>query len=201
MNEEMPFDVPQGMSFSVFDHYNRGRFFYANAQVLEKKQSWHEYGWCINAAVYSCQAIYEIIYSHVDNPDNPEGRWHGFIGEYKANVRHYDLIGSYRVQDFHRGAIALLPGCTTMHGPVVLKTSKQRGSSATFLVDEGKKISKTKRNASIKFNRPISTHNTKIEANNGEMLSALDMIKEYLEDLHELLKKRAPTYDWGEGFE
>lgn len=193
-------NIPQGTDFSVFDHYNRARFFYQNAKTCHDNQNWHEYSWCISSAVYSCQAIYEIIYSYVNNPDAPEGRWHDFKEEYGTNVRHANLIASYRLQDFHRGAIALLPNFTAMYGPVTLKTSKQKGSSAKVIVDEGKKLSTTKRNAAIKYNRPISTHDTKIEAGNGEMISAIDMLKEYLEDIHPLVKKRAQAFDWGDSF-
>ncbi len=180
-------DIPQGMYFSVVDHCQRSLFFHENAKMLAEKGNWKEYSWCVNAAIYSCRSVYEIILDHTGDPDNPVGGWHTVIDGYEKKVRHHNLIGNYRVQDFHRGAIALLPNFQAIYGPIRLRTSQQKGSSAVLLLQEGVKTSLVKKNASVKYNRPISICNTKIETDGGNMVSALDIIAEYIEDINSIL--------------
>lgn len=186
-----------GMDFSVRDHFLRGCFFFDNAARAKDENNWQTFGWLIGASIYSFQAIYEILLSHTKDENNYIGRWHSLINSYKINVRHSSIVTSYRVQDFHRGAISLYPGVESFYGPVKLKTSKQKGSAASVYVDNGENIENKERNAAVKFDRPINISDSKISTESG-LMCPLEMLKEHLTDLHPLLKIAAPSLDWGE---
>jgi hypothetical protein len=131
-------NMPIGMEFSIQDHFTRACFFLDNAIRKKKEENWREFGWCIATSIYSFQAIYEISYSHVNDESNHIGCWHRLVDEY-TNIRHYGVVGSYRVQDFHRSAISFYPHIQSFHGPVTVKTSKQKGSKAQVVIGNGKK--------------------------------------------------------------
>jgi len=188
---------PQGVDFSVFDHFGRAKFFLEQAIQLQNNGDWKVFSWCVNSSIYSCRAIKEVIENYVDDPNTPQGRWHDFDEAYFEKVRHVELIGSYRVQDFHRSAISFVQNFTAQHGAVKLKTSKQFGSEAKASIDSSGKVNETKkRNASIKFDRPIFISSGNITLEDNSTMPIQNMVHEYLEDLYKLVKTRAQSLPW-----
>ena len=186
--------LPQGIEFSIFDHFGRAKFFLEQAIIFQNHGDWKVFSWFINTSIYSCRAIKEVIECHAK--DFPQSMWQDFDEDY-SNVRHSTLIATYRVQDFHRSAISFLPGFTAQHGVVKLKTSKQTGSEVEASIDSTGKIHETrKRNASIKFDRPIFTSDGKITIEDNTSIPIQQMIYEYLIDLYELVSVRASSMPW-----
>ncbi|WP_114325815.1 hypothetical protein [Candidatus Colwellia aromaticivorans] len=185
---------PQGIEFSIFDHFGRAKFFLEQAINLQNNGDWKVFSWCINTSIYSCRAIKEVIECHAK--DFPKSQWHDFDKEY-STVRHATLIATYRVQDFHRSAISFLPGFTAQHGVVKVKTSKQTGSEAEASVDSSGQVHETKkRNASIKFDRPIFTSGGNITTEENISIPIQQMVNEYLEDLYKLVSVKSPNVPW-----
>lgn len=110
--------LPYGLEFSVADHVARAEFFLNNALGQEDIVM---FNWLLLAGINSARAAVEIVITDWDEIYK-KGDKDIFLTEAEENVRHFSLIATVRVHDFHRGAIRLKPNAIAIYGPIKMKS-------------------------------------------------------------------------------
>jgi hypothetical protein len=166
----------------VSDHFCRAIFF---LNACRDSRDIECYNWNLLASVYSSRAIVEIVFDSFDKgylAQDPKK----FLLDARANVRRFKLIETIRIQDFHRRPVKFDPNAFSFVGPARGKTSSQRGSlvGLSFAADTGKPIEHKSRNASIKFDRPLTIQGLCAHDHDYDEMVQIDLaVEEYLVDL------------------
>ena len=190
--------VSFGFEFSLKDHIARSEFFLNHALATGPIESLEIYNWLLMASVNSARAPIEIALTELDiiNRENSKAE---FLTEAEEKVRHFTLIATIRVHDFHRGAVHLVPGAMSVRGPIKGKSGSQSNSAVGIRMNpETGELEEIKtRNASLKYDRPLQLRGNEVYDFAIKSYVPLDAaLGEYLADLKPLLSKYFPRVEW-----
>ena len=186
---------PLGLEFSATDHVARAEFFLANARETNDITI---VNWLLLAGVNSARAPIEIALTEWD-AIYKKGDSAPFLAEAELRVRHFKLIATLRVHDFHRQAIHLRPNAQMLLGPIKMKTGAQTNSLVGLSLDPiTGLLNETKiHNASISYDRPIQARGFELFDNASQAFVLLpDALGEYLADLKPFLHSHFPRIVW-----
>jgi hypothetical protein len=187
--------TPFGLEFSVTDHVARAEFFLVNALQIDDIV---KFNWLLMSGVNSARAAVEIVLTDWDRVYK-KGDTDIFLSDAEVKIRHFLLIATIRVHDFHRSAVHLKPNAVMLHGPIKTKTGSQPNSMVGIFIDpETAKLKEIKtRNASIKYDRPLQTRGIEVYDFAIDTYVPLHVaLQEYLEDLKPLLTAHFPNIKW-----
>lgn len=187
--------MPFGFEFSLKDHIARSEFFLSHAIAAESLEI---FNWLLMASVNSARAPIEITLSELDVIKKENSKVE-FLAEAEEKVRHFTLIATVRVHDFHRGAVHLVPGAMSVRGPIKGKTGSQPNSAVGIRMNpETAELQEIKtRNASLKYDRPLQITGNEVYDFATKSYVPLDIaVGEYLVDLKPLLGKYFPRVEW-----
>lgn len=188
-------EMPFGFEFSLKDHIARSEFFLSHAIAAESLEI---FNWLLMASVNSARAPIEITLSELDVIKKENSKVE-FLAEAEEKVRHFTLIATVRVHDFHRGAVHLVPGAMSVRGPIKGKTGSQPNSAVGIRMNpETAELQEIKtRNASLKYDRPLQITGNEVYDFATKSYVPLDIaVGEYLVDLKPLLGKYFPRVEW-----
>jgi hypothetical protein len=169
-------------TIQISDHFYRAIYFLNTCRQAGDLEG---YNWNLLASVYSSRAIVEIVFHSFQKgylSQDPEK----FMEGARANVRRFKLVETIRVQDFHRGPVTFNPNAMSFVGPAKGKSSSQRGSlvGLSFAPDTGKMVEHKLRNASIKYDRPLTINGLCAQDHDCDEMVQIDIaVEEYLIDL------------------
>lgn len=174
--------IPDVETIPISDHFYRAIYF---LNICRKAESLEGYNWNLMASIYSSRAVIEIVFHSFQRGylnQSPEQ----FMAEARKKVRRFKLIETLRVHDFHRRPVQFDPNTRSFAGPAKFRSSSQRGSlvGMSFAPDTGKLIKHKSRNASIKFDRPLTINGlSAFDDDRDEMVQVDIAVEEYLIDL------------------
>ena len=174
--------IPRSETIQISDHFYRAIYF---LNICRQAEELEGYNWNILASIYSSRAIVEIVFHSFQKgylSQDPEK----FMVEARKNVRRFKLVETIRVQDFHRGPVKFNPNAMSFVGPAKGKTSSQSGSLVGWSVapDTGKMVEHKLRNASIKYDRPLTINGLSAHDHDRDEMVQIDIaVEEYLIDL------------------
>lgn len=186
--------MPDVETIPISDHFYRAIYF---LNICRESGSLEGYNWNLLASIYSSRAIIEIVLHSFKRgylDQSPEK----FMDEAREKVRRFKLIETLRVQDFHRRPVQFDPNTHSFSGPAKFRSSSQRGSSVgmSFAPDTGKMIEHKSRNASIKFDRPLTISGLSAYDNDRDEMVQVDIaVEEYLIDLKFYLSSMHETFE------
>ena len=174
--------MPRVETIQISDHFYRAIYF---LNICRQAENLEGYNWNLLASVYSSRAIVEIVFHSFEKGylgQNSEK----FMAEARVKVRRFKLIETLRVQDFHRGPVQFNPNAMSFVGPAKGKSSSQRGSlvGLSFAPDTGKMVEHKLRNASIRYDRPLTINGLSAHDHDRDEMVQIDIaVEEYLIDL------------------
>lgn len=186
--------VPKTETIPVSDHYQRSIHFLNLSRTAETLEV---FNWSLMASVYSGRAVIEIVYDRLKK--GYLGKDHEqFVLDARTSIKHFKLIETMRVQDFHRHPVKFSPTVFSVLGPARGKTSTQKGSLVGWFLDPDTGVFRghTLRNAKITMDRPLQANGmTALDPDIEEFVVVDVAVEQYLIGLREYLVAFHESFD------
>jgi hypothetical protein len=183
----------------VIEHFQRAVLFYNTAKGAPEIKSQFR---VLMAAVYSCRAIYELIFEHARDP-----KWSADkVGEmsinrdelkaiFEAKVRHFALVERLRIHDFHRHGIqAPIPGWNVQRGAGPIKLKANKGAAYLTQTANGPERIVTG-NSKIEEQRSLFEDNGRFfDEKTEEYVELHRIVSDYLTDISDAVEESEKYY-------